>query len=248
MERHLPARWIMQTLGILLIFFLFLAVLNQIKLLGSPPNVLRLTGEGKLLAVPDTASVRISVISEGPNIIEVKNTNNQKMNQVIDFIKSNHVKANDIKTSDYNTSPKYNYNNGQNNIIGYQATQTITIKLTGIDKSRNQLQTILGGVINNGANAIQGVDYSFTNIELLKESAIKLAIANAKENARTLTKEVGLRLGKPINIVISANEYIQPMVVGLAQMAVAKSTNPTIEPGTQEIKENVTIEFEVFKK
>jgi len=45
--------------------------------------------------------------------------------------------------------------NGQNSIIGYQADQSITVKISDIDKSQDQLEKILDGAVNNGANEIQ---------------------------------------------------------------------------------------------
>ncbi len=186
------------------------------------------------------------MLTEGISAIDVKNKNNQKINQLIDFIKQQGVEKNNIQTTDFYASPKYNYTNGQSSIVGYQANQIITVKFFDINKSRFQLEKILDGAVNNGANQIQGIDFSFSNPENLKKQARKLAIESAKERAKEITTQANLRLGKVINILESGNYSSNQPSYSVAMSSVReKSVAPDIQPGTQEIIENITLIFEV---
>lgn len=245
MENSLVPQWILKTLGILLIVLVSVIIISQLKAIYGNHQTMNISAQGKVTSVPDLATVRIGVITEGTSAIDVKDKNNKKINQLISFIKQEGVHKDNIQTSDFHASPKYNYTNGQSNIIGYQANQIMTVKFLDIDKSRSQLEKILDGAANNGANQIQGVDFSFSNPENLKKQARKLAIENAKEKAVEISTQANLHLGNVINIIESGNSSNQspyPMAMSFSR---EKSVAPDIQPGTQDIIENITLVFEV---
>ncbi len=244
MEQVIVPRWIVKTLGILLIVLLAVMIINQLKAINGNRQTMNITAQGKVTSVPDLATIRIGVLTEGVNIVDVKNKNNQKINQLIDFITQQKIDKNDIQTTEFYASPKYRYDNGQSSIIGYSANQMMTVKFRDIDKSRQQLEKVLEGAVNNGANQIQDINFSFSQPDNLKKQARKQAIDKAKERARELTGQAGLRLGKVINIVETSDYSNQPSF-SVAISSNAKSIAPDIQPGTQDIVENVTLVFEV---
>lgn len=244
MEKIFLPVWMQKTVGILLIILIVLLCINQIKAIDGTPQTMRISASGKVTAVPDLAIVTLGVESQGTDAVDVKNKNNQKMNQIINFIKQQGVDEKDLQTTGFYASPRYNYVNGQNNLIGYQASQSVTIKIKGIDKSQAQLEKILDGAVNNGANDVQGVVLSFLDTDVLKQSARKQAIEKAKQKAEELADESGLRLGRVINVVEGASDY--PAPGPMASFAVRnKSIAPNIEPGSQEVTETVSLIFEV---
>ncbi len=246
MEYGLLPQWILKTLGVLLIVLVGVVIINQFKAIHGTYQTMNISAQGKVSSVPDLATVRIGVITEGINAVDIKNKNNQKINQLIDFIKQQNIDKNDIQTTEFYASPKYRYENGQNNIIGYQANQLMTVKFHDIDKSRFQLEKILDGAVNNGANQIQDINFSFSDPENLKKQARKQAIANAKEKAKELTHQAGLQLGKIINIVEAGDSSNQPPFPVAMSLGREKSVAPDIQPGTQDIIENMTLVFEVY--
>lgn len=246
MENTYLPKWTIKTLAWLVIILLALLVVNLLKNLHGSSQIMKISAEGKVSAVPDLAVVTIGVVSQGVNAIDVKNKNNEKINKIIDFIKQQKVDAKDITTTSFYASPTYNYANGQNTITGYQANQSITVRVYDIDKSQEQLEKILDGAVNNGANEIQGVNFSFINPEKQIQSARKLAIKNAKEKAEELADEAGLSLGRVINIVENSSNRPGPMpYAALSVSNKAGSVAPNIEPGNQEVIETVTLVFEV---
>ena len=60
---------------------------------------------------------------------------NGQLNKIIDFVKQQGVSRDDIATAQFNIYPQYNYKDGRNNIIGYEARQNISVKVKGVDKS-----------------------------------------------------------------------------------------------------------------
>lgn len=239
-------RWIVKTLGMLLIILVAVVTINQSKTLHGPLQTISISADGKVTGVPDLATVRIGVTSDGVNLIDVKNQNNLKMNQVINFIKQQGIDKQDIQTTDFSASPKYNYDNGQSNIVGYQANQMITVHVHHINQSRAQLEKILDGAVNNGANQIQGVDFSFSNPDALRQQARKLAIEKAKKKATELTQDAGLHLGPIVNVIESGMSGNSPMPMAMMGAARVKSVAPDIQPGSQDVIESITLVFEIY--
>jgi uncharacterized protein YggE len=233
-------------LGILLIILLSLFILNQYSIWRDCSKIMRISSEGRISAVPDVATLIIGVTSISTSAIEVKNQNNQKMNQIIHFIKQQNIDANQITTSEFYTYPKYNNENGQSNIVGYQADQTLTIKIHHVDQSKSILEKILEGVINNGANRIQGIQFSFSDTNKLKQLARIEAINKAKIKARELASAANLKLGEIINVYETA-DINSPSPVSMSfNTAQTKSISPNIEIGNQEVVESVALEFLVY--
>ena len=92
------------------------------------------SAEGKVQAVPDLATITLGVVSQGSNAADVQDLNSEKINKIIDFVKQQEISKDDISTSQFNIYPQYNYKDGRSEIIGYEARQTITIKVRGVDK------------------------------------------------------------------------------------------------------------------
>ena len=69
------------------------------------------TGEGKAVAIPDVAQFSLSVITEGKNIQQVQSDNAKKINQIIDYLKSEGIAKEDIETKGYDLQPSYEYSN-----------------------------------------------------------------------------------------------------------------------------------------
>lgn len=243
MENFRIPIWIASILGCLLIIFVVLLNIHQFQLIRGDAQLLSVSATAKVESIPNMATVTIGVVSEALTAQAVKDQNSKQMNQVISFIKQAGINEKDIKTSQFYISPKYNYSNQQQTVVGYQANQTITVKIKNVDKSSQQLEAIVDGAVNNGANQIQGVDFSFENNESLVQNARKQAIEKAKTNAQQIANDAGLKLVRIVNVVTSESDNPRPLFA--ANMAMAKSSAPQIELGTQEVSVTVTVVFEI---
>lgn len=251
---NLP-KWLVSGLGGLLIALVALLVVqkaNDIKNTISntmPANTISVSGEGKVSAVPDLATVTIGVLSQGTTAVDVKNQNNDKVNKVIAFIKKQGIADADIATSQFSFYPQQNYNNGTPKITGYQGNQSVTVKVSGLDKSQAVLEKILDGAVNNGSNEINGINLSVEKPTDLQNQARKLAIVDAKKKAQELASEAGLTLGKIVSLSESRGGYPGPIMydraVTMGMGGAGKSVAPDIQTGSQEVSETMTVVFEV---
>ncbi len=197
------------------------------------------TGEGKVKATPDTAKVEIGLVTEGKDSISVQNENSSKMNKVIDYLKKEGVAKEDIKTSNYNLSPKYEYNKGKSTLVGYILNQSLTVTVRDL----NKIGEILDGAVSNGANQVNSISLFVDKPEELKNKAREEAVNQAKEKASAASKIAGFRLGRVIGF--SENTFGEPPMYyeTMGKGGGGATPAPQIEPGTQEIKINVTLTY-----
>jgi uncharacterized protein len=254
MNEYIP-KWLAVFLGCLLVVFLGLSAIEKTQNLTErfsgkdPKNTLTVSAEGKVKAVPDVAMVNLGVVTQGATSAIVQDENSKKINKIIDFVKQQGVSRDDISTAQFNIYPQYNYKDGRNEIIGYEARQNISIKVKGVDKTTDALGKILSGSTTVGANEIGGVSLSFEDKDNLRQMARKEAIEKAKTKATELAKVSGLKLGRVITVSESGQDSM-PMPYYAGGMGgggsdVAKSVSPNVEPGTQDVYETMTLVFEL---
>lgn len=243
-------------LGVLLIVFVALligergyALSKQVS--GSKPdNVISVSGTGKVKAVPDVAVINLGVVTQGKDAKEAQNAAADKINKITAFVKSLGVAKEDITTSQSNLNPRYDYQGGRSEIVGFDANYMVTVKVRGVDKNSETANKILAGAIENGANQVYGSQYTIDDPDNLKQEARKQAIEKAKQKAKELADAAGIKLGKVVSVQDGEGSYA-PMPMYADKMAVgyggaaAESIAPSMEPGSQDVMQTVTLVFEV---
>lgn len=213
------------------------------------PNI-RVTGEGKAVAVPDIAQFSFSVIAEGSNIQQIQEENAKKINQAIDYLKSEGVAKEDIETKSYDLQPRYEYSNCSPmggvcpppRIAGYTLSQTVAVKLRDFDKTGS----ILAGVVAKGANSISQLFFTVDDKTKVESEARAKAIAQAKVKAQAAAQAADVKLGRLLSVSEFAS-YPSPgfegMGMGGAERAI--TLTPQIEPGAEEITITVDLVYEI---
>jgi uncharacterized protein YggE len=216
----------------------------------NPKNTISITAEGKASAVPDIATISVGVLTSGDTADGVQNESSKKINKIIEFLKTKGVDKADINTTQFNIYPMQDYREGKTIITGYQANQTVTIKVRHLDQSTDQLSKILGGVTSAGANQINGVDLDFDDPDAFRQKAREQAIEKAKEKAQALAQAAGLKLGRVVSISESSGgsmpiPYYDGAYGGIGGGGAERSVSPNIEPGMQDIIASMTVIFEI---
>lgn len=205
-------------------------------------KTLSVNAEGKVVATPDLATINFSVMTEAKTAKEAQSQNTDKMNNVVEYLKSVGIDKKDIKTTSYYLSPKYNYPDGRSILVGYILTNSINIKVRDFDI----LGDLMAKSVDLGINQIGDAQFSIENPDALKAQAGELAIKNAKEKARTLSMQAGVRLGKIITFSENESSPIYPYYMKTAEMGMGGGEiAPQLEQGSQEIKVTANIIFEI---
>lgn len=227
----------MKNLIFLLAFTLSLPLLAQQNLDNSQVNV---TGEGLVKVVPDKVIIKSRIEHEGNSAALVKQQNDKVVNKVIKYLKSAGIDEKNIKTDYINLNKRYNYND---KTYTYVANQAISITLKDI----KNYEQIMKGLLENGLNRIDGIEFKSSEIEKYEKQAREKAVLNAQNKARELAAPLGQEIGKAISISELEYNTVQPMYKMMDEAIETRNggNQETIAPGELEIKIRVNIAFQL---
>jgi uncharacterized protein YggE len=203
---------------------------------------------GTVPHAPDTAFVTFGMESPGKLLAEAQKRNNDVMSKVMDRLRDLQVDKERIQTSSLTVSPQYRPPPNRPadapptspEIIGYVVSNMVTVEIRVLDK----VGTVIEEVLKAGANSFQGLHWGLRDEQSVRLSALKQAVAKAREKAAVLSEALHVKLVR----VLSANEgghMIRP-AAPLARMAMEASTGEVpVSPGELKVEATVTLVYEI---
>jgi hypothetical protein len=185
-------------------------------------KLMTVTGEGTVAAVPDSAVIRLGVSSQGKTARAASDANAKEMTVVLAAIKESGV-ADPNKT-------------GAPRLIGFQATNQVTIKIRDI----GQLPAVLDRAIAAGANEMSGIEFVVSEQAKLLDKARIEAIADARRKAELYASAAGMKVGR----VMAISEEGPAQTPRAYQTMRAGAATP-IAPGEQMLRAVVTVSYEL---
>ncbi|MEK7192217.1 MAG: SIMPL domain-containing protein [Patescibacteria group bacterium] len=213
----------------------------------SPARVITVSAEGKTVVIPDIATVSFSVISEGASPAAIQTENTVKINQALDFVKSQGIDSQDIKTTQYSLSPKYIYDEKKktSHISGYELRQSVQLKIRDFTK----ISSILGKLPELGVNEIGTLQFELDDPDDALSMAREEAFLKARTKAELMADQNGVRVKRVVNF------YETPIYYPFSLRGIKEGgfggdlggplPTPTIEPGSQELTVNVSVTYEI---
>ncbi|PWA04241.1 SIMPL domain-containing protein [Flavobacterium psychrotolerans] len=202
--------------------------------------IINVSGEGKIKAIPDQASISISLETKGTNAVDVKKENDIKMDAVLKFIKKSAIAKEDYQTQRVSLNPNYDYEKKKHN---YLATQTVQILLKDLSK----YDALIDGLVEIGINRIDNVEFKSSKFIQIQSDARKLAVKDAKAKAEDFVSVLGQKVGKAITISDNSQNYnpqpIRYAAMKTMAMADASESRETLAAGEMEIIVNVSVSF-----
>lgn len=223
--------------------FFVLAVITSMPIFAQQNlerSMVSVTGEGLVKVEPDEVLIKSRIEHEGSSAAEVKKQNDEVVNKVIKYLKSQNIDENDIQTEYINLNKRYDYNEKTHS---YVANQAITIRLQDL----KDYEKIMKGLLENGLNRIDGIQFKSSEMEKYEKEARKLAVLDAQNRARELAQPLGQDIGKAVSISEMDYNSFQPVyrMDEAVEMSAAKGSQQTIAPGELEIKIKVNVGFEL---
>ena len=214
-------------------------------------NVITITGHGEVQAVPDIANVSFTIRKEAKTVKDAQTQVTDVETKALSSLKTNGILDADRKAENVSFNPKYEYKNvacsqygcpSNSVIVGYEAYETITVKIRNVDSVGKIVQD-LGTV---GVTELSGPNFTVDKEDAVKTQARKLAIDDAKEKAKVLAKDLGIRLGKMTSFNEGGN-YPVPMYAKTmsADNAIGASAPAALPVGENTISSDVTITYEI---
>src|ERR1700737_1387976 len=133
-----------------------------------PPAVISVIGEATVSAAPDVAQIDGGVTSEAKSAREASDANNAAMGGGLLARKGAGMEEKDFQTPRLSLQPQSAPNRtGPNAIVGYRASNRVTIRLRDVTKVASVIDTLVAA----GANDIGGINFMVSQASKLLDEA-----------------------------------------------------------------------------
>lgn len=212
-------------------------------------NVITVSGEGEVFAVPDIAELTFEVAEEASTLDAAQEAAAEKMNAIIAFLEEEGIDERDIKTTYYSANPKYEWTDqptplgAEIQAMGYGGGTSGSAGVSSPDyyypQPRNQVIVgyevrqsvavkvrdtdkageILSGAGSLGATNMYGPTFTIDDEDELQRQARKAAIEDAREKARELARDLDVKLVRVVSFSESGGGYYPMYRGGIEMMA-----------------------------
>ncbi|MBD9368575.1 SIMPL domain-containing protein [Xanthomonas sp. XNM01] len=204
-------------------------------------TLLQVSADAQASRAPDIATISAGVVTQAADGNGAMRQNAELMNKVLAAIKAAGVADKDVQTSGIHLNPQYRYAENQAPAVtGYQATNTVTIKLRDVAK----MGKVLDALVASGANQINGPSFGIDNPEPLYDQARIEALKRAQARAETYAKALGLRVRR----IVSIGEGGGTMPVPMPRMAVVRAEamdSTPVAAGESSVSVQLDVVFEL---
>ena len=208
-----------------------------------PETTITLMGRGSIEQPPDVAMINLGVQVEAKTAAEAMAQQATNMNGVFAAVKAAGIADRDMLTGDMSLNPAYEYpNNARPHLTGYQASNSITIKVRKLDT----LGKTLDAVVKGGGNTINGISFSVDQPDKFQNEARVEAIKDAAAKAELYAKAVGYKV-KRIVTISEQEFYPQPPMPVMMRMQDMAAASTPIAAGEVSLVQTVNVVFELTK-
>ncbi len=207
-----------------------------------PVATISVTGEGRIDAQPDMATVSIGATNEAATAAEALDANSAAVAAVIARLKEAGIEDRDIQTSGLSLGPRYDYSSSgrEPTITGYVASNTVTVRIRALDT----VGAVLDGVVAGGANTLNGLSFGLQDSDAAMDKARRRAVADAARKAALYAKAAGVTLGRVLSISEQGG-FQPPRPMMMAEASMAKGGDVPVAPGEVSIASTVSIIYEI---
>lgn len=199
-------------------------------------------GRGRVTAEPDVARLTLGVRTGRRESAEAALTAlAESFEKVVAAVREAGVAEEDITTADLSTQPLYDYREGRQTILGYEANETVRVTIRDL----SQAGRVAAQATAAGANQLTGIQFEIDEPQKLQLEAQKKAVADAQDQAQQLAASLGVKLGKVTSFSASPEGGPPIPVFGRAEALNVGGEAPPVPAGTQDVVMIVNVSYEI---
>jgi uncharacterized protein YggE len=199
---------------------------------------IRAFGEASVSVKPDLAKLSVSVITQAATAQEASAQNATKSTAVFDALEQAVGRSGEIKTISYMVTPNYTFPREASPVLtGFTATNVVEVSVSDLNLTGKLIDT----AISAGATRVDSLRLMLKDEEPARAQALRLAGQKARTRAEAIASGLSVRVGP----LVSAEEGFVYRIVPDTRTAAPAATTP-IEPGTLEIRAQITVEYETL--
>ena len=212
-----------------------------------PLPTLAVSGDARILAAPDEATVRLGIVRQAPTAQAAQEQTNAIAQEILKGITALGVPPPQVQTSRLVLSPVYAPRSPESRdaprIVAYNASNVVAVRLENL--------ALVGRVIDAGlkagANQLDGVQFGLRNELPSREQALRQAVAEARSKAQVMADASRVGLIEVLEIS-EGNVSIVPSFAEQVQFRAAVAQDTPVSPGQIEVRASVTIRYRIGQK
>lgn len=206
---------------------------------------LKVRGTGIVQITADTARIVLGVRESCDDVRAAQGTVNEKINAICDALIAAGISQKNIGTENLYIYANYDYTQTPEVIVGYTATNTISITTDEIDRVGEYIDIAFGA----GANTLDNVQFTAQDTESAQQEALQLAVQNALEKANVIATAADMTIDEIESIEESvessyySSDYGAKYSNARAETSAAGDTSTRVDATTLEVSATVIMEF-----
>lgn len=249
-------KWVWVVLIVLAVFLAVetLGALKNLRGINPSYNSISVSGVGEAVSIPDIAMFSFTVSSDAKLVSDAQGKVTEKVDAILAELKSLGIEEKDIKTTDYSVWPKYvsrqaicspTYCPPSRQVQdGYTASHSISVKIRKTEDAGKAL-AVVG---ENGATNLSNISFTIDDPDKILDQARAEAIKDAKDKAKMLAKELGVRLVRVVSFYDNTGGGPTPYLtegMGGDIIKASSMSAPTIPTGENKVTVDVTVVYEI---
>lgn len=203
-------------------------------------------GRGEVSVRPDVAKVTLGLTTgPQPTAKAALDALAKKFQGIVAAVKNQGIKDEDVKTSNFSIQPVYDFADGRQTIRGFEATESLEVKIRDLDK----IGEVLARTTAEGVNQAGGISFEIDDPDAAQDEAEGMAIKDAKANAERLAKTLGVGLGRVKTFSVTSAPPSPGPIFAQAELEGVPGAGgpgaPPVPPGIEEIVVTVTVTYEL---
>jgi uncharacterized protein YggE len=208
-------------------------------------RTISVSGQGEVQGVPDRALVSFAVEVTGTRATDAANENAKRSNAVRAALEPVLYPEDTMTTTRYSLEPRYEASRPgevrEPRIIGYVARNQVQVETRLIEK----LGTLIDNAANAGANRVDNLQFFLSQRADLVRVALEQAAADARAQAESIAKGLGVRLKGVVSANASSGPIALPRHFEARAMAAEARLATPIEPGEVKVSANLQVTYEI---
>lgn len=206
------------------------------------------SGEGKVMVTPDLAIISLGIESQEVSVADAQAKASEAMDKVVQALKDQGIAEKDIQTQYFNISRVTRWDNDRQTeiVTGYRVMNTVTVKIRDVEKAGEVIDAVAAA--GGDLTRVNGITFTVDDPAPYHKQAREKAIADAKEKAKQLADESGIKLGK-ITYITENSYNFQPIYRAYETFDGKAVPAPTVvtpvSPGELEITTTVQINYDI---
>ena len=173
------------------LFVLFIALVMLLTAAAAQAESrISVSGTGEIRVSADTAVISLGVNARDKDVLKAQQKVNESIAAIRAALTEQGISEENINTEFINIYVTYDYRDDQEEVEAYNASSTLAIKVTEMDK----VGALIDAAFSAGANTLNGISFSASDTSEAKAEALKEAVADAKNKADILAEASGLKI------------------------------------------------------